>query len=274
MAGHLVSSGVDLTVWNRSPGKTDPLVALGAKVASTPEELGAACGTIILCVNRSEDVREVVTALSKAAKSGTLIIDHSTIAPPASKEIEAELRVNGLRFVDAPITGGSMGAKKGQLTVFLGGSVADCAEAIQAIKPYTKRAERVGGPGSGQMAKMANQIAVAGVLVGLCECLAFADKAGLNLPQIKDMIGGGAAGSWAFDNYGPKILSKDWSPGFSVKNQRKDFAYCREAAEAIDAAIPMTVLVDDLLRKLQEEGRGEEATAALFEVIERLGAHS
>ena len=274
MAGHILSAFGDLTVWNRTPEKTHALATRGAKTASTLEELGAACDTIILCVNRSEDVREVVNALANTARPGTLVIDHSTIAPPAAKEIEAELRGKGLRFVDAPITGGSMGAQKGQLTIFLGGAEADCTEAIEAIKPYSKRAERVGGPGSGQMAKMANQIAVAGVLAGLCECLAFADKAGLDLPQMKDMIGGGAAGSWAFDNYGPKVLAKDWSPGFSVKNQRKDFAYCREAADAIDAAIPMTILVDDLLQKLQEEGRGEEATAALFEVIERLGARS
>jgi 3-hydroxyisobutyrate dehydrogenase len=173
--------------------------------------------------------------------------------------------------VDAPITGGSMGAQKGQLTIFLGGEEGDCAEAAEIVKPYAKRAERVGGPGAGQMAKMANQIAVAGNLLSLCESLSFAKKAGLDLAQIKDLVGGGAGGSWAFENYGPKVLQRDWSPGFSVKNQRKDFGYCAEAAGEIDAAIPGTLLVDRLLAQLEESGRGEEATCALFEVLERMG---
>lgn len=269
-----MSSGAELVVWNRTPEKARSLVEKGASLAASAQELASAAGIVLLCVNRSEDVREVVGTLLETAKRGTLVIDHSTIAPPAAKQIEAEVRSKGMRFVDAPITGGSMGAQKGQLTVFLGGAAADCTEAIEATRPYSKRAERVGGPGAGQMAKMANQIAVGGALIGLCECLAFADKAGLDLAQMKDMIGGGAGGSWAFDNYGPKVLAKDWTPGFSIKNQRKDFAYCREAADSVDAAIPMTLLVDSLLAKLQEQGRGEEATAALFEVLERLGALS
>ena len=162
-----------------------------------------------------------------------------------------------------------MGAQSGQLTIFVGGAEKDCAEAIEVIKPYTKRAERVGGSGSGQMAKMANQIAVACSLLGLCECLSFAEKAGLDLGQMRDMIGGGAGGSWSFQNYGSRILNRDWTPGFSVKNQRKDLAYCRDAAANIGASVPGTKLVDDLLKVLQDEGRGDEATTALFEILER-----
>lgn len=272
MAGHLLTSGADLSVWNRTPGKSDALAQQGAKVASSLEEIGSVCEAVILCVNRTEDVQEVLTGMAANARPNTLVIDHSTIAPSAAQAIEVDLRQRGLRFVDAPITGGSMGAQKGQITVFLGGSEEDCNQAAELIKPYTKRSERMGPPGSGQMAKMANQIAVGGALIGLCECLSFAQKAGLNLEQVKDMVGGGAGGSWAFDNYGPKVLARDWSPGFSIKNQRKDFAYCREAAAAIHAAIPATDLVDRLLAVLQEEGRGEQATAALFEALERLDA--
>ena len=135
------------------------------------------------------------------------------------------------------------------------------------VAAYAKRAERVGGPGQGQMMKMANQIAVAGALVGLCECLSFAKKARLDPNQARDLIGGGAAGSWAFENYGPKILQQDWTPGFSVKNQRKDFGYCKDAAGAVNAAIPATELVDGLLAALEREGHGEWATAALYEVL-------
>jgi 3-hydroxyisobutyrate dehydrogenase-like beta-hydroxyacid dehydrogenase len=269
MAGHLLESGADLTVWNRTPGKADALAAKGAKLADSPERLAEQVDIVILCVNRTEDVEEVLSAATPHAAPGTLFIDHSTIAPPAAKRIEEDLRRDGFRFVDAPVTGGSMGAQKGQLTIFLGGSEEDCAEAIDIVKPYAKRAERVGDPGAGQMAKMANQIAVAGSLIGLCESLSFASRAGLDIAQIKDMVGGGAAGSWAFENYGPKILARDWSPGFSVKNQRKDFGYCFEAANEINAAIPATRLVDELLKRLQDEGRGEQATAALYEVLQR-----
>jgi len=267
MARHLLKARGQLVVWNRTSTKADPLVKEGATAAPDLGDLASACDVIILCVNRTEDVKQCVDQIAPGAKPGTLIIDHSTISPPSAGQFHSELAERNLRFVDAPITGGSMGAQSGQLTIFCGGPEADVAEAIEIVKPYTKRAERVGGPGSGQTMKMANQIAVGGALLALCECLAFADKAGLDLRQTRDLLSGGAAGSWAFENYGPKILAEDWSPGFSVKNQRKDFAYCQETASQIDAAIPGTLLVDGLLAELEDEGHGEWTTAALFEVL-------
>lgn len=269
MAGHLLAAYGELGVWSRTPSQTSDLEAKGATRAASVAELASMCDCVVLCVNKTEDVQGLADELQKGAKPGLLVIDHSTISPHGAKEIQSALQAKGPRFVDAPITGGSMGAQSGQLTIFVGGPEKDCAEAIEIIKPYSKRAERVGGPGAGQMAKMANQIAVAGMLIGLCECLAFAEKAGLDLEQMRDMIGGGAGGSWGFPNYGPRILKRDWSPGFSIKNQRKDFAYCRDAAQEIGAQIPSTMLVDDLLKVLQDEGRGEEATTALFEVLGR-----
>jgi 3-hydroxyisobutyrate dehydrogenase-like beta-hydroxyacid dehydrogenase len=203
-----------------------------------------------------------------AAHAGTLFIDHSTIAPQVSEEFGKSLASKGFRFVDAPITGGSMGAQAGKLTIFLGGAEGDVAEALEIIKAYTKRAERVGPSGAGQWMKMANQIAVGGALAGLCECLNFAQKAGLDISQAKDLIGGGAGGSWAFDNYGPKILNNDWSPGFTVVNQRKDFAYCAEAAKSIEAAIPVTLVLDQCLGELESSGRGELTTAALYALLQ------
>jgi 3-hydroxyisobutyrate dehydrogenase len=263
MAGHLVKAGTSVVVWNRTPGKAERVQ--GAEVAGSLQELAQACDVIITCVNKTEDVQEIIDQLQRHAQPNTLFIDHSTIAPPAAKRIQEQIG----RFVDAPITGGSMGAQNGTLTVFLGGQEDDVDQALQVIKPYTRRGERVGPPGAGQMAKMANQIAVGGALMGLCECLAFAEKAGLDLNQIKEMVGGGAGGSWAFENYGPKVLAHDWSPGFSVKNQRKDFNYCEEAAESINAQVPGTKLVNALLAELENNGRGEEATCALFDVLNR-----
>ena len=272
MAGHLLRHFRTLTVWNRTASNADSLRAAGAKVADSLEELGRACDVVFICVNRSEDVREVVDGLVQGASPNTLFVDHSTIAPPAAKQLGDDLYHSGFRFVDAPVTGGSMGAQKGQLTIFCGGPEEDVALAIETMKPYTKRAERLGGHGSGQMAKMANQIAVGGALLALCESLSFAKKAGLDVAQVRELVGGGAGGSWAFENYGPKLLAEDWSPGFSIINQRKDFGYCREAAEAIDAAIPGTLLVDRLLKVLEDEGHGDWTTAALFAQMMRMGA--
>lgn len=269
MAGHLVRGGHEVTVWNRTPSKAEPLKEQGAKVAGSLEGLALACDTAFLCVNRSEDVKECLDQLTSTAKPGTLFVDHSTISPKAAKEFHEELRGKGFRFVDAPITGGSMGAQKGQLTIFCGGEAKDIDEACDAMQCYAKRAERVGGPGAGQMMKMVNQIAVGGALLALCESLSFAKKAGLDVAQTRELVGGGAAGSWAFENYGPKILAEDWSPGFSVKNQRKDFGYCRQAAAEIDAAIPGTDLVDRLLAEVANE---EWTTAALYDVMVRMGA--
>lgn len=267
MAGHLLSSGANLTVWNRSAGKSNRLASQGAAIAGSLRELGEASDVVCLCVNRTEDVEACIDELAQASKPGALFIDHSTIAPAAAVRIQEQLASVGIGFVDAPITGGSVGAQKGQLTVFCGGDERDVQRAIAVIAPYSKRAERVGGPGSGQSMKLANQAAVAGSLLALCESLAFAARAGLDLEQARSMIGGGAGGSWAFENYGPKVLNRDWTPGFSVKNQRKDLAYCIESAGALRMSLPGVELVDRLLAILSEAGRGEEATAALFDVL-------
>jgi len=272
MAMHLHNAGNRVTVWNRTPGKAEVHRAAGISVAESLAELAARCSAVCLCVNRTEDVRECLAGLVPSAKPGTLFIDHSTISPVGAKEIAEELSAKGMRFVDAPITGGSMGAKNGTLTIFCGGNEADVAEVLEIVKPYAKTAERVGPSGSGQQMKLANQMAVGGALLALCECLSFANKAGLDLTQTHRMIGGGAGGSWAFENYGPKVLAEDWTPGFSVKNQRKDFGYCREAAKAIDAAIPGTELVDSLLAELDAEGHSEWTTAALYTVLARAHA--
>lgn len=262
MAAHLAREH-EVLAWNRTPGKT----VEGARVVSDPEEIASRGGVIFLCVSRSEDVAEVMGRLRPAAPHGTLFVDHSTIAPEAARREAEACRAVGQDFVDAPVTGGSVGAQNGTLTVFCGGDEEPVARAVAIMAPYTRRAERVGPSGAGQTMKLANQIAVAGALQALCESLAFARKAGLDLSQARAMIGGGSGGSWAFENYGPKILAKDWTPGFSVTNQRKDLDYVVATAEAIGATVPGTVLVNELLGRLAAAGRGEETTAALFDVL-------
>lgn len=274
MAGHLLRAGHDLVVWNRTVSKSESLRDQGATVASSLADLAPRCDVVMTCVGRSEDVDECIAAMAPTARPNTLFVDHSTIAPAAAIEIGTSLARAGLRFVDAPITGGSVGAQKGQLTIFCGGSPSDVEQAMPILAVYAKRAERVGDLGSGQSMKLANQIAVGGALLALCECMAFVKKAGLDAVQAREMIGGGAAASWAFENYGPKIIAQDWTPGFSVKNQRKDFEYCKAAAREIGAAIPGTELVDSLLARLQESGHEEWTTAAMFEVLTQMGVRT
>lgn len=264
MAGHLADSGRPVTVWNRTPAKAEPLRGR-AHIADDLSELAKSCRLIFLCVGRTEDVEEVLRELVPHSAPGTLFVDHSTISPQGARRIHEDLASQGRRFLDAPLTGGSKGAQAGSLTIFCGGSPEDFADAQPAMAAYSKRAELTGGPGSGQLTKMVNQIAVAGSLLGLCEAMAFAERAGLDTSLTRELVAGGAAGSWALDNYGPKILARDWTPGFSIANQRKDFGYCQESGQELDMPLPMTELCDTLLARLQEAGRGEETTAALFE---------
>ncbi len=269
MSRHLLQHRGELQVWNRTPGKAADLIKLGASEAESLPALAAFCDLIAMCVSKTSDALTVAKSVADHAKEGTLVIDHSTIEPAGALEIHQILAEKGIRFVDAPITGGSMGAQAGTLTIFLGGAEPDVAEAIEAVKPYSKRAERVGGPGKGQWMKLANQIAVGAALGGLCECLAFAEKAGLDLTQAKEMIGAGAGGSWAFEFYGPKVLARDWKPGFSITNQLKDFGYCATAATEVGARLPVVEVVQKMLLELANEGRGEQTTAALFELYEK-----
>lgn len=271
MAAHLVRAQHDVIVWNRTPAKTAKLADLGADVADSLEALAGSATLIFLCLRGSEDVEEVVRSLAPHAEPGTLIVDHSTIAPQVARSLADELKAGGLRFVDAPITGGSMGAKNGTLTIFCGGSEEDIATAQPFMAAYSHRAERVGDVGSGQLMKLANQIAVGGSLLALCECLSFAQKAGLDVAQARELIGGGAGGSWSFEHYGPKILARDWTPGFSVDNQLKDFVYCAQAAAEADAAIPTTLLAQHLLQLVRDLGQGANTTAILYELLLSLG---
>lgn len=261
MAGHLARAGHETVVWNRSEGRATPE---GCHRVASFAEL-ASCEAVFLCLGGSKDVEEVVGALSSLIPAGTPMVDHSTISPAAAAEIQSRWPA----FVDAPITGGSMGAQSGTLTIFCGGD----EEVIEAVKPammsYAKRVERVGGPGMGQHCKMANQIAVAGALLGLCESLAYAKNAGLDLAQTRDLLACGAAGSWAFDYYGPKILNEDWTPGFSIKNQLKDLDYALEEGEKMGMSLPTTEVTARELRVMLEAGQGELTTCALYEKMRK-----
>lgn len=271
MAAHLARAGHDVRVWNRTPGKDGLALESGATLAPNLLQVAKDREIVFTCVGKTEDVHSVLAEMLLSAAPGTLFVDHSTISPKGAAEFHRQLAGRERRFLDAPVTGGSMGAEKGQLTIFCGGSEADYKQAEPIMRSYAKRTELVGGPGAGQMMKAANQIAVGGALLALCESLAFAEKAGLNLAQARELLASGAAGSWAFENYGPKVLARDWTPGFSINNQLKDFTYCREAAHELGATLPGTTVVANLLQRLQDRGRGDDTTAALFELLTEAG---
>ncbi len=270
MAGHLLRAGHAVVVWNRSPSRAEPLVKLGASVASSPSELIASCGVVFLCVSRTEDVEAVIEQLLGAAKPNTTFVDHSTISPAAAKAIAARLEGLGHRFIDAPVTGGEKGAIEGTLTVFCGGRKDDFEFVRPMLEAYGKNVRLVGDHGCGQLMKMANQISVALSVLAMSECLVFAEKAGLDIGECIELIGSGAGGSWSMTNYAPKVIARDWTPGFAVSLQQKDLRYALDAARDVGASLPGTALVHQLFAALENSGRGGDATPALFEIIEGL----
>lgn len=271
MAGHLVKAGHDVTVWNRTPSRAEPLRELGASVAVGPREVALVAEFVCICVSKNEDVEAVVSQFPSELNE-KLVIDHSTIAPTKAIEICEVITTKGGSFIDAPVTGGERGAIEGTLTIFCGGSEANVERAQPILSAYGRKVERVGDVGSGQKMKMANQIAVGISVLALCEALVFAENAGLGLQQTLDLVGSGAGGSWSFTNYGPKILNRDWTPGFSVALQQKDLMYALQAARESGSSLPGAALVHQLLAALENTGRGADATPALFEVIEQMSS--
>jgi 3-hydroxyisobutyrate dehydrogenase-like beta-hydroxyacid dehydrogenase len=260
MASHLAQAH-ELMVWNRTATRS----AGFDRVASSPAELAERCDEVFICVSRTEDVREVIGAMK--LRRGMTIVDHSTIEPSAAREIAGRLADLGIGFVDAPVTGGEKGAVEGTLTIFCGAAEPDFQQSLPFMQAYGRKIHLVGPSGSGQMMKMANQISVVGCVLAMAECLAFADRAGLDVAEAIELIGSGAGSSWSLANYGPKVLARDWSPGFSIDLQQKDLRYALDAARDMGLSLPGTSLIEELFASLQEQGRGGEATPALFEVI-------
>ena len=267
MAGHLLNANHDIMVWNRSPGRDNDLVSNGAKRANSIIELAEHSDIIFTCVSKSEDVIEVINQLQAEGHKNKLFVDHSTIEPNVAIQIAKQCR-----FLDAPVTGGEKGAIAGTLTVFCGGNQDDFNQAKTYLECYSKSVQLVGKSGSGQMMKMANQISVAISVLGMAECLVFCEKAGLDLKQSIELIGGGAGGSWSMTNYGPKVLERDWSPGFSVALQQKDLRYALDSARDLGVTLPGTTLAHQLFAELENAGRANDATPALYEVIESLSS--
>ncbi len=268
MARHLAAAGHQVTVYNRTAARAAAWVAAnGGTSAPTPAAAAKGAEVVLACVGNDDDLRAVCTGPDGAFSAmapGTLFIDHTTVSAAVTNELHAIAAAAGIGFVDAPVSGGQAGAENGKLSVMCGGTESDYARAEPLIAAYARICRRMGGPGAGQLAKMANQIAIAGLVQGLAESLHFAEKAGLDARAVVEVISQGAAGSWQMVNRHQTMLDDHFNHGFAVDWMRKDLRIVLDTADAVKASLPVTALVDQFYKEVQAMGGGRWDTSSLF----------
>jgi len=273
MAHNLLKAGFDVTVWNRTSSKADALVSAGAKAGNNPANVAANSDIILVCVSDTPDVEAVILGedgVIFGAKAGSLVVDHSTISPVATKAIAAQLEEKGVSMLDAPISGGSEGAANGTLSIMVGGDAEQFARATPAFEAMGKTITHVGETGAGQTVKLVNQILVVTTMMGVSEALLFAQAGGLDLEKTLTAVSGGAAGSWSLSNRGPQMVERDWRPGFTIDLQQKDLRLVLEAADQFGVPTLGTSTVFQLYRTLQQQGLGGDGNHALVKALENL----
>ncbi|WP_395540046.1 NAD(P)-dependent oxidoreductase [Neotabrizicola sp. sgz301269] len=268
MAGHLAAKGQDVTVWNRSAQKRADWVARHAGTeAATARQAATGADFVMACVGNDDDLRQVCLgpdgAFAGMAK-GAIFVDHTTVSAKVTRELAEIAAKSGIGYVDAPVSGGQAGAENGVLSIMCGGAEADYAAAEPVLAAYARICRRLGDVGAGQMAKMCNQICIAGLLQGLSEALAFAQKAGLDGEALVEVISQGAAGSWQMVNRHKTMLKDEFDFGFAVDWMRKDLGICLDTAEEIGARLPVTALVDQFYKDVQLMGGGRNDTSSLI----------
>ena len=268
MAGHLAAAGHQVTIYNRSPQKAADWVARhGGKAAPTPAEAARGADFVMACVGNDDDLRAVTTGAGGAFAAmapGAVFVDHTTVSAKVTRELAALAADRGIGFVDAPVSGGQAGAQNGVLSVMCGGAQAEYDRAEPVIAAYARICRRLGDSGAGQIAKMMNQICIAGLVQGLAEALAFGEKAGLDGAAVVEVISQGAAGSWQMANRHKTMLAGEFDFGFAVDWMRKDLKICLETADQIGASLPVTALVDQFYKDVQRMGGGRNDTSSLI----------
>ena len=273
MAGHLMDKGFSMTVYNRSQAKAQPLLDKGAKWGATPKAVAEQSDVVFSIVGFPIDVRNVILGGDGAlagCKSGNILVDMTTSEPSLAVEIAETAKKKGVYSVDAPVSGGDIGAREARLSIMIGGE----KEVIDALKPcweaMGKTIVHQGGPGAGQHTKMVNQTLIASGMVALCEGLLYAYKAGLDLNTVLLSVGPGAAGSWSLANYGPRIIKNDFAPGFAVEHFIKDMGIALEESKRMGLAMPGLALAHQLYISLKAQGHGRDGTQSLQLALARL----
>ena len=273
MAGHLARAGHQVTVYNRTSAKAEQWVAeYGGKSAATPKDAANGAEIVFACVGNDDDLRGVTlgeTGTFAGMAKGTVFVDHTTASANVARELYATAQKAGLHFIDAPVSGGQAGAQNGKLTIMCGGE-AGTFENVHAVLQHYGSAVLVGESGAGQLAKMVNQICIAGVVQGLSEAINFGEQAGLDMPRVLDVIGKGAAASWQMHNRGATMLENKFEFGFAVDWMRKDLGFCLDEARRNGAALPVTALVDQFYADVQALGGARYDTSSLIWRLRKL----
>jgi 3-hydroxyisobutyrate dehydrogenase len=273
MAANIARAGFPLTVWNRTPGKTDRLREVGASEAATPAEAASTSDVVLVCVSDTPHVEAVLlgdAGVRAGARQGLLVIDTSTISPAATRAFAEELREAGSAMVDAPVSGGSEGAQKGTLSIFVGGETADVERARPVLKAIGKTITHVGPVGSGQAVKAVNQVILAGAYLGVAEGIVLAFKAGLDVEQVVGALSGGAAQSWVLANRSGRMIENDYPLGFKVALHRKDLGIALELARETGTVLPIAALCEQIEAGLIGRGHGDDDMSAVARTIREL----
>ena len=275
MAGHLQKAGHDVTVYNRTAAKAQDWVsAHGGAAAATPREAAEGAEFVMACVGNDDDLRGVCLGDDGAFAgmgSGAVFVDHTTVSAQVTHELYAAADALQISFVDAPISGGQAGAENAQLSIMCDGDEGAFARAEPIMNVYAKLCRRIGASGAGQMTKMCNQIAIAGLVQGLSEALHFAEKAGLDGRAVVEVISQGAAGSWQMSNRYETMLDDRFDHGFAVDWMRKDLGICLDTADENGASLPVTALVDQFYKDVQKLGGGRWDTSSLIKRLRAMG---
>jgi 3-hydroxyisobutyrate dehydrogenase-like beta-hydroxyacid dehydrogenase len=273
MAGHLAKAGHQVTVYNRSAAKAQAWVSeFGGKSAATPKAAAQDADIVFCCVGNDQDLASVVLGDNGAfagMKKGALFVDHTTATAKIARELAAEAQKHGLTFLDAPVSGGQAGAVNGLLTVMVGGDQARFDQAKPVAMAFSRAFTRIGESGAGQLAKMVNQICIAGLVQGLSEGIAFGQKAGIDMKLVLEVIGKGAAQSWQMDNRGTTMVDDKFDFGFAVDWMRKDLGLCLEESKINGAKLPVTALVDQFYADVQSMGGGRWDTSSLIKRLSK-----
>ena len=273
MCGHVLSAGHEVTVHSRTRAKAEPLLARGARWAATPADVAAGADVVFTMVGYPADVRQVILGEHGAlagAKRGAAIVDMTTSEPTLAVEVHEAARARGVDALDAPVSGGDVGARGATLSIMVGGDEATVERIRPLLELMGKTVVRQGGPGAGQHTKMANQILIAAGMIGVCEGLLYGHRAGLDLALVLRSVAGGGAGSWSLSNYGPRMLSGDLDPGFLVEHFVKDMGIALAEARRMNLSLPGLALAEQLYVALMAQGHGRLGTHALILALARL----